>query len=878
MVSVRANGPAGRPSRVPPLTPVETASAEARGALDGLYRRLRDSGLGAPDAARGQMIRPLLAVAGAMARGHERDESFWSAVAAVQLAHEASLLHDDVIDGAATRRSKPTLAAARGVAVALVEGDHLLTTAYRLAAATGSPDFVRVFAQAVERTVAGEKLQGRSGGKVLDEDTYRTIVRMKSGELLGCALAAAPLLECAGDSAAWYEAGQRLGTLYQMLDDLLDYCPATDTGKPPLGDYEHGRWTWPLLELPGVEFGGDASQVAARFAGPDAGGNSPLQRCGARFAAEAASVRAILGRLLPGDTILEALLDDWTGRVAAAVRDADAVPARQAATLRRELGERLAGAADRSGFFRRNSRSFSFAARLFPADMRERVGGVYAFCRITDDLADTDDGSGADHRLARLEVWSMLARQAYHGTPTGLELLDSVMADAAASGVPFRYVEELVEGMRMDVRGERYRTLDDLHLYCYRVAGVVGQWLTRLAGVHDDDVLDRAALLGRAMQLTNIIRDVGEDLARNRVYIPSTTLRAFGVTESELRALAGGLPLTARYVRMVRHLMAVADADYRLALQATPALPGSFRFAVAAAAWIYRGIHGAVEANACDNLTLRARTTGAAKFRLGVEAVAAEALRAIRGESWPARIRAASGARPTLPVPAPLGAAGVAAPRPASRGRAAVIALALLTGTAPVASGQVRPVPPAAVAAEPAEPAPPPTPAAAAQWAAELEARLAAAPADPAVALDLARACFFVAVEDGSAIARGRAALAQMREHDPAFAGSHEPLLQAYDGAFLALEARHGTWPHARLRAVRAGLRLLDAAVRRAPHDVEVRYLRLVNTHYLPGLFGRREGARSDRLHVARLMAEPQPQLHPALRQAIAGFLRDTGR
>lgn len=145
---------------------VAPARREAREAMSALYASLRSHGLGAPSSADGHLIRPLLSMAGAEALGRERDGAFRAAAGAVQLAHEASLLHDDVIDEAAVRRSEPTLAAARGVASALVQGDHLLTTSYRLAAAAESPTFVALFARAVERTVAGEKQQGGAAGLV----------------------------------------------------------------------------------------------------------------------------------------------------------------------------------------------------------------------------------------------------------------------------------------------------------------------------------------------------------------------------------------------------------------------------------------------------------------------------------------------------------------------------------------------------------------------------------------------------------------------------------------------------------------------------------------------------------------------------------------
>jgi 15-cis-phytoene synthase len=884
----------------------DTAAAEVRAALAAAFARGAAAGWGVPAGTSGQAIRPLLSLAGALATGRARDDAFWAAAAAVQLAHEASLLHDDVIDGAATRRSEPTLVAARGVAVALVEGDHLLTTGYRFAAASGSPSFMAAYAQAVERTVAGEKLQGRSTGVVLDEERYRAIVGMKSGELLGIALAAAPLLDGSPAAAAWYELGRRIGTLYQMLDDLLDYCPDTDTGKPALGDWQQRRWTWPLLEVPDAQFGRDASSMADRMATPDARGSTPLHRCRLRFDAEAQAIHKALQENLPGDVVLAGLIADWSDRVRVAVERAEAAAAER--VLQRQLQALLVAAADGDAFFRRNSRSFSFAARLFPEQFRQQVTRVYAFCRITDDLADAADGAAAQ-RLALLDLWERLARRAHEGGTTGFGLLDQVMHDAAAAGVPFRYVEELIEGMRMDIRTTRYETLEDLRVYSYRVAGVVGQWLTRLVGVHDEAVLDRAASLGHAMQLTNIIRDVGEDLQRGRIYVPASTLRAFGVTASMLRALADGDPVPTRYRRMLEHLMACADTDYRAALEAVPALPRGFRLAVVVAADVYRGIHDAVRANEYDNIRRRAVTGTGTKFGLAGGALLRDALRSAFS-ARPEPLRAAPGAPAAAPrehrdastVASRLGGTSPAeeagAPVPATRAAATgirrngiraallLVAAGAVLGAASAGARAAAQAPQevsVGMAHDTAQQVPPVAPAA--RQAARLESKLAAAPDDTALALDLARALFFTAVDEREGVARGRRTLAHIRQHLPGFARSQHALLLAYDGAFDALDARHGTWPHARLIAVRSALRRLDAAVAAAPDDIEVRYLRLVNTHFLPGFFGRRDSARADRVRLEQLMAarahatdRAATDLPPGLHAAIVGFLQDVAR
>ena len=267
--------------------------------------------------ARGQLIRPLAALAG-VARHEAVPYGFWEGVLAVQLAHEASLVHDDIVDAAAVRRGEPTAVAAGGVARALVQGDHLLTAAYRAAARTGSLAFVTLFARAVERTVAGEAAQGRAAGEVLGRDRYEEIALGKAGELLGCALATAAVLEGRADAGEVFELGRRVGLLYQMLDDLLDYCPRAGTGKAPLGDYAQRRWTWVLEEVAEVPFGLGAEEVLDALHRPDSGG-SAMRRVLTRLEREGERLRAELGERLPGSVVVETMVAEWIGRAREAV-------------------------------------------------------------------------------------------------------------------------------------------------------------------------------------------------------------------------------------------------------------------------------------------------------------------------------------------------------------------------------------------------------------------------------------------------------------------------------------------------------------------------------------------------------------------------------
>jgi len=182
--------------------------------------------------------------------------------------------------------------------------------------------------------------------------------------------------------------------------------------------------------------------------------------------------------------------------------------------------------------------------------------------------------------------------------------------------VPFRYVEELVAGMRMDLESRRYQSLADLRVYTNRVASVVGLWLTRIWGVHDTRVLARAADLGHAMQLTNIVRDVGEDWRAGRLYLPADLLARYQVDAGTIDSIAAGQPVPARWRALTEELMAVADVYYERAFAGIPFLPRAVRPAVAAAALVYQGIHHEVRRNGYDNVNRRAKTSLARKLWL----------------------------------------------------------------------------------------------------------------------------------------------------------------------------------------------------------------------------------------------------------------------
>ncbi len=251
-----------------------------RRAIDERWREhLQVHGLAAvlskTDPLTGKLLRPLAMYHAARATGGA-GASLVDAALALQLIHSASLLHDDVLDNAMTRRG----AANTRPADLVLGGDLLLTSAYALAAEV--PMAGSRFAWAVQRMARGEAHQGTARGAI-DYETYRRVITDKSGALFGWAFYSALVLnDKTGAALEAEQLGDRLGYLYQLLDDYLDWCPFTETGKPPLQDARQGKHTLPLFFHSGsLDAAGDVSEaVRTLFA------DGSMERALAHFEAE----------------------------------------------------------------------------------------------------------------------------------------------------------------------------------------------------------------------------------------------------------------------------------------------------------------------------------------------------------------------------------------------------------------------------------------------------------------------------------------------------------------------------------------------------------------------------------------------------------------
>ncbi|MEP6860964.1 MAG: phytoene/squalene synthase family protein [Deltaproteobacteria bacterium] len=214
-----------------------------------------------------------------------------------------------------------------------------------------------------------------------------------------------------------------------------------------------------------------------------------------------------------------------------------------------------------------HSKSFALASRLLGRRVRDQTAVIYTWCRRADDAIDEAPAAG-DDTIERLDDELVAAYTGRARDP----VLAAFGAVANERRIPLAYPRQLLAGMAMDVRGSTYVSVDDLIVYAWRVAGVVGLMMTHVFGIADEAALIPAAHLGIAMQLTNICRDVGEDARRGRVYLPADLVGELG------------------YLRARRTLLALAARYYRSADTGMTALPWRAALAVRAARNVYAAI------------------------------------------------------------------------------------------------------------------------------------------------------------------------------------------------------------------------------------------------------------------------------------------------
>ena len=255
--------------------------------------------------------------------------------------------------------------------------------------------------------------------------------------------------------------------------------------------------------------------------------------------------------------------------------------------------------------------SFYYSFLFLPMERRRAITALYAFCREVDDVVDecTDPGV-ARTKLAwwREEVSKIYTGKAQH--PVARALAD-VVHDF---GITQDQLMTVIDGMAMDLDYNRYPDYDTLKLYCHRVAGIVGLMSARIFGYSDPRTLDYAAELGLAFQLTNIIRDIGEDARRNRVYLPLDELAAAGIEAAQIVHVSTTVQSGDAFRLLMTRQVERAQAAYESAFAKLPAADRKPQLPGIIMAAIYRTLLEEIRTDGCRVLTHRTSLPPARKL------------------------------------------------------------------------------------------------------------------------------------------------------------------------------------------------------------------------------------------------------------------------
>jgi len=263
------------------------------------------------------------------------------------------------------------------------------------------------------------------------------------------------------------------------------------------------------------------------------------------------------------------------------------------------------------------SKSFAAAARLFPPSTRRSVLMLYAWCRHCDDAVDGQELGFAKAPMARdagaeLDRLYDATRRAYAGETMRDPAFAAFQEVALGHGLAPRYAFDHLAGFAMDVAETRYDTIEDTLRYCYHVAGVVGLMMASIMGARDETVLDRACDLGMAFQLTNIARDIVDDAAIGRCYVPAQWLVDAGIPPDHV-----ALPRHREALaRVAARLVDYAEPYYESAAVGIADLPLRSAWAIATARNVYRQIGIEVKRRGARAWDERVGTSKAAKLRL----------------------------------------------------------------------------------------------------------------------------------------------------------------------------------------------------------------------------------------------------------------------
>ena len=238
-----------------------------------------------------------------------------------------------------------------------------------------------------------------------------------------------------------------------------------------------------------------------------------------------------------------------------------------------------------------HSKSFYFSARMLPKEQRWATYALYGFCRHCDNLIDTPRQRTETEIVREIQLLTEELQVAYNTGESQHPIIRAFILVAKVYGIPIEYPLDLLKGVAMDVQQTRYKTFDELSLFCYRVAAVVGLMMTYVLGYKHERAFRYAKHLGIAMQLTNILRDIKEDKDMGRIYLPQKDLVGFGVLEQDILEEK----ITPQLKALIKFQVERADHYYTEAMPGISLLETESQYAIYSAAKIYRGILRKIE-------------------------------------------------------------------------------------------------------------------------------------------------------------------------------------------------------------------------------------------------------------------------------------------
>jgi phytoene synthase len=265
---------------------------------------------------------------------------------------------------------------------------------------------------------------------------------------------------------------------------------------------------------------------------------------------------------------------------------------------------------------KRRAGNFYFSFLTLPRERFRAMCALYGFMRVCDDIGDAPGGD-ADAKTARLREWRSSLERALDGDCSGHEVFPALVDVVNRYAIPAEYLHAVIDGVESDLRPRVFDTFDELSRYCYRVAGAVGLCCVHVWGFRDERAIPRAIDCGTAFQLTNILRDLGEDAAMGRVYLPREDLARFGLDASDL----AGHCRDERFTELMRFEVDRARSYYAKARELFDYVDRPGKPILAAMLRIYGGLLDEIERRGYDVFTRRVSLSRGRKLRIALGAM-----------------------------------------------------------------------------------------------------------------------------------------------------------------------------------------------------------------------------------------------------------------